>query len=66
MATVDLALAEYAVKVARALTTIEREDPEPRDWYVARVIFGFDGEDDTSIVVVPDEHGDYAIETVGA
>lgn len=60
MAQINRNLANFASRVAAALEGVDCEGS--LDFYVARVTFGYHGEDDTSVRVVPDEFGGYCIE----
>jgi len=65
MGEADRYLAAYAAEIAKVLSTVDDESGTNNapfgDYYVARVVFGFDGEDVTNFRVAPDEHGGYAI-----
>ena len=64
-AQVNRNLANFATRVAAAIEAVG-DCEGPLDFYVERVTFGFEGETDTSVTVVPDEFGGYCIEAGGA
>lgn len=58
----DHKLIAYAAKVAAALEAIPDAAVDYGSFVVDKVTFAFDGDPETGIAVVADEHGGYSVE----
>jgi len=53
---------KYAADVAEALKDVASRKASYGEFYVLKVSFGFEGEDDNQLAIVPDEFGGLSIE----
>jgi len=62
MTEISADYAGYAVAVAEALQPLAMRKVNYGTYHIAKVTFGFDGDDDAQITIVPDEFGGLALE----
>lgn len=62
--TINHEYLRYVAEVAETLRPLAAWKTSYGEHYIAKVTFGFDGEDDAQLAIIPDEFGGLGVEVI--